>query len=317
MAAEGKPKDADEQAEVDKKAKEKNDKKNAEITEKNKKMQAADEIARKSNEEGKVALKAENYDLAISKFDEGIAAVPDYIGSTPILLNGKILALKAKGYKTYREGIALADLEARKAKYDEANKYFDTGLVAFQQAMDLVKKAPAATEPADQKYRVALQSDLYGVTIEIYRLKAAGGMDYSKGPESAAVIAEYLAFETYPLKKVAAQKTLGDIMRLDGDFDKAVAAYRLVLAAKPDDSEAMAKLGLSLMAQGAAVVPEDKEKEQEGLNYMQKYTEMAPITAADSQADKELKQSVKDAVDYLKAQKMAPQKVATPAKKKP
>ena len=180
-----------------------------------------------------------------------------------------------------------------------------------------VSDAPAATEPADQKYRVALQSDLYGVTIEIYRLKAAGGMDYSKGPESAAVIAEYLAFETDPLKKVAAQKTLGDIMRLDGDFDKAVAAYRLVLAAKPDDSEAMAKLGLSLMAQGAAVVPEDKEKEQEGLNYMQKYTEMAPITAADSQADKELKQSVKDAVDYLKAQKMAPQKVATPPKKKP
>jgi len=65
-------------------------------------------------------------------------------------------------------------------------------------------------------------------------------------------------------------------MRLDGDFDKAVAAYRQVLAAKPDDSEAMAKLGLSLMAQGAAVSPEDKEKEQEGLNYMQKYTESPP-----------------------------------------
>jgi len=39
-------------------------------------MQAADEVARKSNEEGKVALKADNYDLAITKFDEGIAAVP-------------------------------------------------------------------------------------------------------------------------------------------------------------------------------------------------------------------------------------------------
>src|SRR5205085_12031255 len=68
LAAAASPNGAAELAEVDKKAKEENDKKNAEITEKNKKMQAADEIARKSNEEGKVALKAENYDLAISKF---------------------------------------------------------------------------------------------------------------------------------------------------------------------------------------------------------------------------------------------------------
>jgi len=97
-------------------------------------------------------------------------------------------------------------MEARKAKFDEANKYFDDGLATFKLAMDLVKNAPAATEPADQKFRVALQSDLYGVTIEIYRLKAAGGVDYSKAAESAALISDYSAFETDPLKKVAAQR---------------------------------------------------------------------------------------------------------------
>ena len=50
------------------------------------------------------ALNAKNYDLAISKFDEGVAAVPDFVGSTPIMLDGKLVALRARGYDKYREG---------------------------------------------------------------------------------------------------------------------------------------------------------------------------------------------------------------------
>src|SRR5205823_4775262 len=103
------------QDEANKKAQAEFEKQNKEIAEKNAKTQAGDEIARKSNEEGKAALKAENYDLAISKFDEGVAAVPDFVGSTPILLTGKVLALKAKGYLAYRAGVAVSDMDARKA----------------------------------------------------------------------------------------------------------------------------------------------------------------------------------------------------------
>ncbi len=88
----------------------------------------------------------------------------------------------------------------------------------------------------------------------------------------------------------------------------------MVLAASPDNADATGKLGLSLFGLGAASEPEDKAKEQEGLNYMQKYTEMAPIAATDSESDKELKTSVKQSVDYLKAEKMTPQK--PPARKK-
>ena len=87
---------------------------------------------------------------------------------------------------------------------------------------------------------------------------------------------------------------------------------------KPDHPEAMAGLGLTLFAQGAAASPEDKSLEQEGLNYMQKYTEIAPVSSTDSQNLKELKQSIKETVDYLKnQQKMTPQKVpATTTTKK-
>ena len=293
------------------------EKKNAEITVKNEKIKNADEIARKANEEGNAALKAENYDLAVAKFSEGVAAVPDFIGSTPILLNGKIIALKSKGFKTYREGATSAEVEARKAKYQEANKSYDDALSAFQDALTVIKNAEASTDPTEQKRRSILKSDLYAAATEIHRLKAVSGVDTTKAADASTVITDYISIETDPVKKLAAQMTLGDIMRLTGDFEKAVAAYRLVLETKPDHPEAMAGLGLSLFAQGASVVPEDKVKEQEGLNFMQKYTEIAPIASTDSQSVKELKASVKETVDYLKAQKMAPQKLPPSGKKKP
>lgn len=293
------------------------EKKNSEITVKNEKIKNGDEIARKANEDGNAALKTENYDLAIAKFSEGVAAVPDFIGSTPILLNGKIVALKSKGFKSYREGATSADVEARKVKYQEANKSYDDALSAFQEALTVINKAEASTDPAEQKRRSIMKSDLYATATEIHRLKAVSGVDTTKAAEANTVITDYIAIETDPVKKLAAQITLGDVLRLTGDFDKAVAAYRRVLEAKPDQPEAMANLGLSLFAQGAATVPEDKEKEQEGLNYMQKYTEIAPVAATDSPAVKELKMSVKQSVDYLKAQKMAPQKLPPTGKKKP
>lgn len=143
-----------------------------------------------------------------------------------------------------------------------------------------------------------------------------GGVDVSRTAEAAKVFTEYIALETDPARKLQAQMNLGDIMRLSGDFDKAAEAYREVLVTKPDHPEAMAGLGLSLFASGAAESPENKEKEQEGLNFMQKYTEIAPVAETDPPNVRELKKSVKEAVDYLKSQKMAPQKVA-PTRKKP
>jgi hypothetical protein len=104
-------------------------------------------------------------------------------------------------------------------------------------------------------------------------------------------------------------------MREAGISDKAIVAYRAALASTPDNAEAMAGLGLSLFNSGA--VANDKAQMQEGLNYMTKYIEASPIAPTDSQSVKEFKTSVKEAVDYLKnAEKLVPQKVSTPGKKK-
>ncbi len=283
-------------------------KKNAEITAKNEKLKQGDDAANKANTDGVAALKAKNYDLAIAKFDEGVAAVPDYVGSTPVLLNGKMVALKARGYDSYKEGAGSTDLALRKSKYEAANKDFDSGLGAFDQAMAVVKAAPAADSPADQKTRTNLTLELLSNAMEIHRLKAVSGIDSSKIEQAAIIIEEYIAAEPDPVKKTAAKVTLGDIQRASGEFDKAIATYKAVLEASPDNNEVMASLGLSLVALGTSVEPANKEQLQEGLNYMQKYADTVTILPTDPKQLQEFKQSVKDTVEYLKTeQKLKPQ----------
>jgi tetratricopeptide (TPR) repeat protein len=292
--------------------------KNAEIMAKNEKMKNADEVARKSNAEGAAALNAGNYDLAIQKYSEGISAVPDFIGSTPILWAGKIAALKNKGHAIYVEGTKLTDPDARKAKYAEANKYYDEALAGFEEALKIHKGAEAPKDANDQKQRDNNKLILYSLAVDVHRIKAVSLVDSTKADQAAPIFAEYLTIETDPAKRLAAQTALGDVMRLTYNYDKAAAAYKAALELKPDHAEAMAGLGLSLFAEGAAATPEDKEKEQEGLNYMQKYIDTSPVSPTDPASVAELKKSVKDTIDYLKNEKkLAPQKVATPVKKRP
>ena len=293
------------------------EKKNAEIKANNTKLQAGDEAAKKAYLEGRSALEAKNYDLAVAKFDEGITAVPDYVGSTPVLLAGKVLALKGRGFGYYVQGAGTADVAARIEKYNLAKKEYSDAIAAYNQAVDIVKKAPAATDPKEQASRKAIMNDLYLNVIEVHRLMAVGQVDTSRTAEAETVINEYLAFESDPVKKATARQTLGDIMRAGGEFDKAIAAYRGVLLDTPDNNEVMASLGLSLVALGTSVEPANREQLQEGLNYMQKYADTVQILPTDSRQVQEFKQSVKDTVEYLKTeQKLKAQPTKAPAKRK-
>ena len=290
------------------------EKKNAEISEKNKKLQEGDAIAGRANTEGVAALKAKNYDVAIAKFAEGVAAVPDFVGSTPVMLNGKLVSHKARGFDSYVEGAKSPDATLRKSKYEIANKDFDEGLAAFDQAMAVIKAAPAATDPADQKNRAGLTVELLANALEVHRLKAVTGIDTSKTAQAAVIGEEYASLEPDAVKKTAAKVTLGDIMRAAGEFDKAIATYKSVLETAPDNNEVMASLGLSLVALGTSVEPANKEQLQEGLNYMQKYADTVAILPTDSKQVQEFKQSVKDTVQYLKTeQNLKPQTPAKPA----
>ena len=288
------------------------EKKNAEIKAKNTKIQGEDETARRANVEGVAALKAKDYNTAIQKFNEGVTAVPDFIGSTPVLLNGEMAALRLRGYDNYRAGAALSDVTARKAKYAEANKDYDAALAAYDQAMAVIKAAPAPANPAEQKSREQLSLELMANAMEVHRLKIVPGIDSSKMDQAAVVVEAYIATEPDAAKKATARLTLGDMYRAAGDFQKAIASYRTVLESSPDNMDATAGLGLSLFAQGASTDPQNKEMLQEGLNFLQKFADSAPDTHP-------LKASVKETVEYLKTEqklKAQPAKGAAPQKKK-
>ena len=233
------------------------------------------------------------------------------------MLAGKMIALKNLGFNQYIAGATQADATVRLSKYGAAKTEYSKALAAFDQAMAILNAAPAATDPKDQANRASVKANLYETGIEVHRLLAVSQIDTTRVAEAEKMVNASIATEADPVKKAKNLTILGDIMRNAGDFDKAIAAYKGVLEAQPDNNEVMAKLGLSLVGQATTVDPPNKDQMQEGLNYMQKYADTVQILPTDSKSDQEFKQSVKDTVEYLKTeQKLKAQPAKAPARRR-
>jgi tetratricopeptide (TPR) repeat protein len=283
----------------------------ADITARNEKIKSTSASIQKSLTEGNNAYKEKNYDLAISKFDEGINAEPDFAGSAPVLLNAKGAALKEKGYISYSQGTKSTDAAIKASMFESAKKDWTAAVDSLNKGLAILKTATAPDAEVKKNYDTN-KGYLLTNLVEVHRLMSKSGVDRSKAVEAKAAYEEYFTVETDAAAKAKAQLTLGDIMRENGDFESAVAAYRKTLETTPDNPDALAGLGLSLFALGASVQPENIAQEQEGLNYLQRFTEVAPESHP-------LKVSVKESVDYLKSKSLTPQKTpkSAPGKKKP
>jgi tetratricopeptide (TPR) repeat protein len=290
---------AEESAEA-KKAREEYEKQVAEVTNKNKKIEDTNGIIKVSMEEGLKAFKEKNYDLAVAKFDEGIQADPDFVGSASVLNNNKASALRNRGVDAYNQGIkdpANKDSWREKAKVD-----FQNSVAASQKALDLISKITDSAEVP--KYAPGKLSALTNIA-EVRRLMFATSIDTSQPDELVSALTAYLAVETDAAAKTKIQTSVADALRSAGNTGQAVPIYRTVLETDPNNVEALGGLGLSLLNEGE--IQGKIELSQEGLNLMQKFTEVAPDTHP-------LKGDVKAAVVYLKDEKkLVPQKVkATP-----
>ncbi len=294
------------QSEADrKKAQEEYDKQLAKHNEEKNKTENINKIVNASLKEGDAAYKAKDYALAISKFDEGINADPEFEGSAPVLLNYKGVALKSRGFDAYQRSTKAA-AEAKAAEMNSAKADFTASIEAFDRGLKILANAKAP-DPAAQANFDKVKHNILGNTIESYRLIVRTKADVMKAKDAIPVYEQYFAVEVDPAKKLKARVDLGDILREAGESEPSIVAYRAVLETAPDNPDALAGLGLSLFNLG--VVENDKAKMQEGLNIMQKFADTAPETHP-------LKVSVKEAVEYLKTeQKLAPQKTA-PAKKR-
>ncbi len=290
-----------------KKAKEDYEKQVAGVTEKNKKIEQSTVVIKRTLEEGSKAFADKNYDVAVAKFDEGINADPDFAGSAPVLLNNKALALINRATINYNQAVK-GDPSAKTAAMETVKRDFDNAAASSDRALTLLKGA-TETDPAVLKNYEANKMLALNNRKEAYRLMIKTGADRTKGKEATVAFQEYLAAETDPAKKSTGQLSFAETLLDAQEFDQAIVEFEKILAQDPNNVEALAGAGFSLVNVG--YIGNDKSKFQQGANYLQKFSDLAPDTH-------KYKADAKGLIETLKKeQNVAPQKTGkTTAKKK-
>jgi len=291
------------------------------VTSKNEKAQKTNEIIARAIKEGNDAFEAKNYDLAIAKYDEGIAADPTFVGSAPTFHINRGIVLTTRAVDTHNRTIKLPDPNEKVANGNKVRKDLTDAADGYAKAWSILKNAPA-TEVADKTVFDANKTNiLKGANDTFQKAIKTDRVDPVQVEAAKVLIPEYLAVETDLAKKAGLQTTLGDLYRVSSDFDNAIIEYRKALEIVKDSPDALAGLGLSLVNVGIIAKDEGDQKKdkamsdkgtaqmQDGLNLLAVFTQVAPDTHP-------LKASVKETTEYLNSQnKLTPQKVDTKKKK--
>ena len=93
-----------------------------EVTSKNEKALKTNEIIARAIKEGNDAFEAKNYDLAIAKYDEGIAADPSFVGSAPTFHINRGIVLTTRAVETYNKTVKLTDATEKMANFGRVQK---------------------------------------------------------------------------------------------------------------------------------------------------------------------------------------------------
>ncbi len=283
------------------------EKKKAEVENKNKKIEEETAIITRSLKEGNDAFNAKNWDLAIAKYTEGVAANPDFAGSAPVLLNNKGAALRERAVAKYNQNAKSTDVPAKLEAFRAVRADFAEAVEAYSRSWTILKNAqPGDIE--DPKIKDAQIAAAVSGGKDTFRLMAlTEQVDDTKLDLAKAMIPEYISIETDAAKKESAKLILADVYRVAGDAVNSIAEYRKVLETSPDNMDALAGLGFSLV--NAGYLNNDKAQLQEGANFLQKFASVAP----DSH---KYKSDALGLIETLKTeQKIAPQKVTTTRKK--
>jgi tetratricopeptide (TPR) repeat protein len=296
--------------------------KNAEITAKNEKIKKATEVVTASFKAGNDALAAKNYDLAVAKYDEGIAADPDFVGSAPQLNINRAAALTSRAVEIRNKAITATDATQKVEGLSQARKGLLDAANGYMRAWNVLINAPGADITNRTQYDSTKLLTLTGAKDTFRTAARIEQVDPALIEIAKVLLPEYLKAEQDAAKKAEASLVIGDLYRVAGDSDNAIAAYRAILETNPDNLDALAGAGLSLVNSGyikiengkgsnnKALQDEGKKDLQEGANLLGKFASAAPDTH-------KLKADAVALVEMLKKeQNVAPQKVATPGRKK-
>jgi tetratricopeptide (TPR) repeat protein len=288
--------------EEQKKQKAEYEKKVAEVQAKNEKLEQQSATVKKALEEGGKAFSSKNFDIAIVKFDEGYKANPEYVGSAPVLLNNKALALRERAVDFHNKSVKETDAAAKADLVAKSRKDFADSVEAYNTAWTILKNAPATDITDQQIYQTNKQNTLDGFRNVAKYMIQTEKVEVKQIPTIAALLTEYLAVETDAAKKAEAGVFMGDIYRIVGDSPNAIVEYKKVLETSPNNPDALAGLGLSQVNAGYNEDGSINEAMmQEAINNLQRFSEVAPD-------DHKLKGEVKGMVEFLKTQNFKPQK---------
>lgn len=291
-----------------KKAMEAYEKEKAEVEAKNAKILKAGEIVNASLKAGNEAMGSKNYDLAIAKYSEGIEAQPNFIGSTPVLLNNRGLAYDNRAVETFNKNSKVTDTAARSEAFARVKEDLSNSVASYRRALEIYQTAPASDIQNPQMNEENKLRTLNGAREVLRHAVITELIDPSVIDGAKLLMPEYEKVETDPAKKKEAGLILADIYRVAQDRENAIEAYKKVLETSPDNVDALAGVGLVLVDL-SWLKDNDKAMAQEGANYLQKFVSMAPDTH-------KLKVGAKEYLELLKAQSIVPVKTTTPAKKR-
>ncbi|MGC2236764.1 MAG: hypothetical protein WA584_11420 [Pyrinomonadaceae bacterium] len=295
----------------EKKAQAEREKQIADYNSKKKKAESNFALVNTVLKEGDAAFKAGNYDLAITKFNEGIDADPDFAGSAPVLLNYKGSALNKRGTDTYNKSLK-ADEATKTAARESVKKDYEESVAASNKALEILKTATSTDANVQKGYESQKLSALTN-RKESYRLMSKTGVERTKGKEALTAYQEYMAVETDAKLKTDAQYELATTLQNSDEFEMSVAEFEKILAADPNNVDALAGIGLSLVNVGYVNMEKDEAKGkaqlQQAANYLQKFVDTAPATHP-------YKEEAKGIITTLKSQQnLTPQKITTTKKK--
>ena len=289
--------------------------KNKEIEDKNKKITESNEVINRTFKAGNDALSAgslasknnnsaeamQKYTEAIGQYDQGLAADADQ----PALLTNKATALKARAIERFNQAIRSKNMDdaAKNAEYETAKNDFRAAAEASSKAVQIIKAVTAPTDPAElQRYNMNKYAAV-ATNAETMRLLVTKA-DPTKADDAVAAFRDYIALEPDAAKKAKAQLDVAQTLLDAGAGDKALAEFKTILAAQPDNPDANLGAGLALYSTN------DQAKFQEAANYIQHFVDVAPDSHQMKEPAKEILANLKN------TEKIVPEKTA-PRRKRP
>jgi len=287
----------------------------AEIAESNKKIENANQVIGDAFKNGNAALTSKNYDEAIRIYDTGLGADPDHPG-LPSLLTNKAVALRLRAVDRYNAALQSKDEAAKTSGIASARDDFKASADAASKAVELLKKQTKPSDPGPLKQYETNMLFALGARAESMRLFTSK-VDGSTADAAITAFQEYMASEPDAVKKTKAQYDLAQMLFDAAAYDKAKIEYEKILAAKPDDPDALANMGLILFNSGAAKEGEGKKDEakamyQQAANYLAQFVEKAPDTH-------KFKDDAKAVLEALKSQQnvQAEKPASRPPRRRP